>query len=362
MSANDDLIDRFIDHQVDLAGYSNQVVRRFIAVLNRTDSRLAAELDRLLQQVTPSTFNMERLQAQLATVRTLLAAAYSELGQEVGTELQRFTELEVEWLTQTMREVLPVQVSWAAVSAEAVYSAALARPFQGTLLRDALTNEGEATARRVRQAIAQGFVEGKTNQQIIRDVIGTRAKGYGDGLLERSRRDVEAIVRTAVMHHAGFAQDRAMEANEDIIKAVMWSATLDLRTSSDCRLRDKKLYHPVTHRPIGHSYPWLGGAGRAHWRCRSASIPILKSYREMGLDLEGDPNASTTRASLDGQVPAETDYGAWLKRQSKARQDEVLGPERAALFRDGKLSLEAMYDMKGRYLTLEELTRKVRGA
>lgn len=360
MSANDELFDAAIGHQVDLAAYSNSVVRRMIALLNRTDARLAAELDRVLQQVDAATFNMERLQALLSSVRALLSAAYADAGGELATELQRFTEVELQWLSQTMREVLPVQVSWATVSAEAVYSAALSRPFQGTLLRDALANEGEATARRVRQAIAQGFVEGRTNQQIIRDVIGTRAKGYSDGLLERSRRDVEAIVRTAVMHHAGFAQDRAMEANEDIIKAVRWSAALDTRTSETCRPRDGKLYHPVTHKPIGHSFPWLGGPGRAHWRCRSASVPVLKSWREIGLDIDGEPNASSTRASMDGQIPAETSYGEWLQRQSAARQDEVLGPERAKLLREGRLTLEQMYDQKGRYLTLEALRAKLR--
>ena len=31
-----------------------------------------------------------------------------------------------------------------------------------------------------------------------------------------------------------------------------------------------------------------------------------------------------TRASMDGQVPADQTFGQWIKRQSAARQDQVL--------------------------------------
>lgn len=58
---------------------------------------------------------------------------------------------------------------------------------------------------------------------------------------------------------------------------------------------------------------------------------------------------------MDGQIPAMTTYLEWLKRQSHGRQDQVLGPVRAQLFRAGKLSLRDMYDHRGRWLTLDEL-------
>lgn len=44
-----------------------------------------------------------------------------------------------------------------------------------------------------KEAIAQGFVEGKTTDQIIRELRGTRAKGYIDGLIQKDRRDIEAV-------------------------------------------------------------------------------------------------------------------------------------------------------------------------
>lgn len=354
-TANELLFDEAVRHQVDLAKYSNQVVRRIIALLNRSDERLYAELVTTLDRMDANSFTVQRLEALLGSFRALNAQAYAQIGQELRQELRDFLDYEVQYQAQALRSVLPAVVSVASVSAEVAYAAALARPFQGLLLSGALADLEAEKAKRVRIAIAQGFSESKTVAQIVREIRGTKAKGYADGIWEIDRRNAQAIVRTALGHMAGFAKDRSVEANADIIKALKWSATLDLRTSAPCRLRDGKLYEPVTHKPIGHSYPWGQGPRRFHWNCRSFQVEILKSFRELGIDLDGSANLEGTRASLDGQVPKETTYSDWLKRQSAARQNEVLGPTRAALLRNGGLSLEDMYSTKGVYRTLDEL-------
>ncbi len=78
----------------------------------------------------------------------------------------------------------------------------------------------------------------------------------------------------------------------------------------------------------------------------------------MGIDIEGDANIASTRASLDGQIPADKSYADWIKQQSAARQDEVLGATRGKLLREGGLKMEDLYSQKGQYLTLEELRKK----
>ncbi len=150
-----------------------------------------------------------------------------------------------------------------------------------------------------------------------------------------------------------------MDANQDIIKAVVWSATLDTRTSAPCRARDQKQYSVPEHKPIGHSLPWGGGPGRFHWRCRSHQTMVLKSNKELGIDAPDVMMKNGTRASMDGQVPANLSYGDWLQKQSAARQDEILGPGRAKMLRDGKLKFEDMYGSKGQYLTLAQLQAKI---
>lgn len=89
---------------------------------------------------------------------------------------------------------------------------------------------------------------------------------------------------------------------------------------------------------------------------------MLKSLAEItGLDIRADWPEST-RASMDGQVPKATTYGEWLQRQTAARQDEVVGPTRGRLMREGKLPFDALYTNRGEYLTLEKLRERHPGA
>lgn len=357
MGANDALMDAAIAHQIDITKYSNGVVRRMIAILNRSDSRLFAELVIALEQLDPTSFTVERLESMLGSVRALNAQAYAEVDRELRQELRDFTDYEVSYQRMTLESVLPAQISVAAVSAEQVYAAALARPFQGVILKGALDDLDAGKARRIRQTIAQGFVEGKSNTEIVRELRGTRALKYADGLLEIDRRYLQSIVQTAVAHTANFARERFIDANADLMKGVMWSAKLDLRTSDFCRIRDHKLWD-TNYKPIGHSIPWAGGPP-GHFNCRSGVVPVMKSFSDLlGTEIDESQFPEGTRASLDGQLPANQTYNEWLTRQSAARQDEVLGPTRGKLLREGKLPADQMYSARGDFLTLDELRKK----
>ncbi len=352
-SVNEALLDEAISHQIDLARYTNGVVERMVGVLNRTDKRLMAELEKALARLPATSFTVERLEAMLGSVRALNAQAYAQLGQELQRELQDFVQYEAAYQGKLLETALPVQVSVSSITAEQVYTAALARPFQGALLKGWLDDMEADKAKRIRRAVAQGYVEGKTTAKIVQEMRGTRAKGFSDGIIEITRRNAESVTRTALSHMAGVTRDRFYEANSDILKAVGWVATLDGRTTPECRVRDGKQYTPVDHKPIGHKLQWGGGPGRLHWCCRSASFPIVKSLTEMGLN--GDEFTPTTRASMDGQVPAQITYSGWLKKQHPRKQAEILGKDRAALFRTGKLPIEKFQDDKGKTLTLKEL-------
>ena len=83
---------------------------------------------------------------------------------------------------------------------------------------------------------------------------------------------------------------------------------------------------------------------------------MLCSFSELGIDVDELPPGE--RASMDGAVPAETTFAAWIKRQSAARQDQVLGATRGKLMRAGGLDLPAFYDNKGTMLTLDELRQR----
>jgi hypothetical protein len=357
-SVNEALRDADISHQVDLQQYANGVVRKMIALLNRTDSDLSAQLVAALEKMPPESFNVTRLEQLLASVRDLNTQAYAALSGELHTELADLAEYESGYQAQLFRSVIPAQivaqVDIATVGVEQVYAAAMARPFQGRLMKEWASTIEESRMVRIRDAVRIGYVENQPISEIVKRVRGTKAKGYSDGIIEVDRRHAEAVVRTAISHTAAFTRNRFLTANSDLIKAVIWTSTLDSRTSEGCRLRDGLKYTPDEHKPIGHKVPWLAGPGALHWNCRSTSVPVTKSWGELGGVDIGEFNAET-RASMDGQVPGETTYAEWLKKQSAGRQDEILGATRGKLMREGGLNLDRFYNEKGKTLTLAEI-------
>src|SRR5690606_37920381 len=129
-----------------------------------------------------------------------------------------------------------------AVGENQVYAAARARPFQGRLLREwAKSNEADRMTR-VRAAVRTGYLDGRTTPQIVREIRGTKAAGFADGILEIDRRHAEAVVRTALSHTASVAREQFYQANDDIMGDEVWISTLDSKTSHICRLRSGKRY------------------------------------------------------------------------------------------------------------------------
>jgi hypothetical protein len=360
-TANQRLFHEAVAHSINLSRYGAGVVRQIIGLLNATDDRLTAALAAALAQVEPSSFTVGRLESLLGSVREINAAAYRAAFGAIPGEMRTLADYEAAYQVDLLANVLPgdVQLEFQLfrVSVDQVYAAAISRPFQGGLLKDWAASAEANRLTTIRNAIRSGFVEGRTTDQIIRDIRGTKAKGYRDGRLDGSRRGLAAIVQTALSHTAETAREEVYEANGDVIKAARWVSTLDTQTSPPCRLRDGLLYTAdKAHKPIGHKVPWLAGPGRLHFCCRSVSSPVTKSFRELGLDI--DEIGPGTRASMDGQVAADLTYGDWLKKQSAARQDEILGPARAALMRKGGLPFDSFYSPRGEVLTLDQLRQR----
>lgn len=358
-TVNEIIQDESVAHAVSLQQYSLGVVRKIIATLNRSDARLMVALAEALDRMPAESFTVERLELLLTSVRQINAAAYAQVAQELQAELKDLAGYELGWQQQLFQTTIPapVQVHFpiAQVSVEQAYAAAMARPFQGRLLRDwASTIEADRLAK-VRNAVRQGYVEGKTVSQIVSEIRGTRVNNYADGFLQRPRKDLEAVVRTAINHTAATARTEFVSANSDIIKAERWVSTLDTKTSAQCRVRDQLQYTADTHKPIGHKIPWLQGPGKLHFNCRSTSSPVTKSWRELGIPL--DEMSPGERASMDGQVPDDQNYNQWLGKQSDSRIEQVLGPERFKLYKSGGVKLDEFYSPTGQWYTIDQLKR-----
>ena len=354
-TVNEKLLDHSIQHSIDSICYSNGVVRRMISLLTRVEPDLIVKISAALERLPNESFTVQRLDNLLKGVRELNAEAYKSLLVAMESELHDLVIYEAEYQQGLFEAVIPVKLSIAPVNVESVYAAAVSRPFQSRLMKEWAQSLEEGKAIRIRDALRHGYVQGETIDQMVTRIRGTRAKGYADELLEIDRRNAAAVVRTATSHVSGFVRDRFYEDNEDIVKSIQWISTLDGRTSSVCRAHDHHTYSNDTHKPLDGGPLWGAGPGRIHWNCRSTSVPVLKSWRELGIDINDEP--PSTRASIDGQVPESTTYGQWLGKRSVSEQDDILGKSRGKLFRAG-MPMERFVDRAGAELTLAEMRVK----
>lgn len=341
-------LDEIIRHNIDLTRYSNHAVRRMLGILNRADSDIFAVLIAALERLPAQSYTVEYLEAMLGSVRALVAQAREAATVDLGGSMRDLAGLEADWQFTLYRNSLPITTNLAQVTAEQAYVAAYSRPFQGRLLKEWGASLEADKMTRIRSAVRMGYLEGKPTAKIVQEIRGTRANKWQDGLIEIDRRHAEAVTRTALSHTAGVTRERFWNANADILGDEVWISTLDGRTSQLCRIRDHLHYDPKTHAPLGHKIPYGAGPGRLHWCCRSTSCRLLAGQKEF----------PGTRASAGGQVEAGTTYGAWLKRQPAAVQDDVLGTTRGALFRRGDLTIDQFSNDKGKLLTIDQLRER----
>lgn len=349
-----DTVTLLVLHSVNFGRYSAGVSARLVAQLNRADADLFGRLYSLLEGAPAGLSDQAAyLTSVLGSVRDLNAQAYGAVLAGAQSEVLAVAALEAAF-NGALYAAAAGQVPLAAVGADAVYAAALSRPFQGRLLKESFADLGAARLRRMRDVVRTGFVTGKPNADIVRELRGTKAAGFADGWVNVDRRHLDTVVHTALQHTAATAREQFFEANKSVIASQIWLSTLDSHTSPACIARSGRRYtaHETTPKPIGHAVPWCTpqgcGPGRAHYRCRSVAVALLP----------GQEALLGQRSSADGPVDAALSYSDWLTRQTDHTQNEVLGARRAALFRDGGLKLDRFTTERGDWLTLDELKKK----
>jgi SPP1 gp7 family putative phage head morphogenesis protein len=173
----------------------------------------------------------------------------------------------------------------------------------------------------------------ETLTQATARLRGTSEQGFQDGVMARARSDAARLAQTQVTSAVTQARELLGMANAGVQFVLIHSSIIDSSTSYICLGRHGLMY-TLGHEPISHSIPYLGGTPY-HPNCRSTIIIGLRQ---------------------GGALTQET-LTTWLRRQGAAFQDELLGPTRARMLREGTLSTprQLLDSVSGRPLTLEEL-------
>lgn len=309
-------------HAVFVERLKAKAVRDILALLDKLGGDLftqvaASDLEDLTRR---------EVQSLLARLNRTTKAAYGPINGDIETILRDFGAYEGDWQGSMLKRTGLV-VDLGVASDSDIWAAVNSQPFEGRFLKDWVAGLEAGTSRRIREAVTQGYADGRSAVEVARDIRGTRSR---KGIFDMSRRGAEMVVRTAFTHTATAARSRTYAANPTI-KQEQWVAVLDGRTTAICRSRDGKFYD------VGE-----GPRPPAHPNCRSTMVPVT----------------SKNKARLDKRDT----YQDWLEAQSPALQDDILGKAKGELFREGGLTVDRFVNRAGQEMTLDQLKAADRAA
>lgn len=316
--SDDPEYDATVRHLVYVERYKADLARRIVAmVATLTDDVYGLVSTSELESLTP-----RQISKLLRQVEAMVATGYEPITEAVNAAVRDFGEYEAEWQSDMLART-GVVADLAVPSTADLWAAANARPFEGKLLADWLADADTNAADRVVRAIRQGYVDGTGSLEIAREIRGTKTR---KGIMDISKNGAAAMARTAIANTAVVAKEQSYKSRRSI-QEVQWVSVLDHRTTPICQARDGNIY------PKGE-----GPRPPAHIGCRSTIIPVTRGNKEALKDRET--------------------YQDWLERQSAAVQNDILGPTRGKLYREGGYTVDRFVDKSGQEYTLDQLRAK----
>ena len=405
-TANQIYFDAAIRHQIGIRNLTTSQVHELVGVLEKADQDLVNRLERIIgpsvgKPFSPSSERFKKLVTQIKAARTV---ALRQIKKDFKNNLIDLAKIEEEFERRMLAESLPVEIDFETIPPETLTAILQNKPITAgpsgaKTLDQWFTSLERVDLERIISAVQLGILEGQSIKDIVARVVGTRSLGFQDGILSLSRVNLEAIVRTAVNSISNTAREAVWDANQDIMEYLIWTATLDGRTSAICRSRDGQivvlgdnpkpskgvLLNPQSARPPAHvncrsimvaTFNRDGIVERIGERpfVRSADSPKKRQidFREQAKAKAGEEWASMTQAQRRqatksianawadkhiGQVPSSVTYQEWLTGQPADFQDQVLGKTKGKLFRTGKVTVQDFVTLQGNAVTLKQLSK-----
>ena len=349
---SDQLLDLIVERSVALlrleAQHRREVARILVSVQSELIGRLAnADL---------TGDQRARLNRLLSEVKQYLGETYTSIAQQQAQHAFELMQAEALFVVDAINARAGFNLM-AKLSTDVLRALATDLLIQGAPSAEWWARQAADTTFQFATQMRLGIAQGETIGELVRRIRGAPTKGIA-GIMPVARRNAEALVRSSVATVLNAARLGVYKANADVLAGVQQISTLDGRTTPVCIAYSGAVWD-LEGKPIrGTTLPFNGGPPR-HWNCRSTLLPVTKTFRELGINRDEVP--AGTRASMDGQVAADLSFADWLKRKPQSFQDDLLGPGRADLWRDGKITLQQLLDATGRELTLDELHKRFGG-
>jgi len=352
ISINEQLRNSIIAHSHYVERFKLMEVKKIQAILKRAENDLKEVLNKYSDIEVWTVAKQKKI---LAEVEALQKVYSGELQTTLLQDLKEYGGYEASFYAKEIQKVVDsvnFGISVSTITPSKVYAVATNNPIMFTtgqtfVLRTFIKQFNVNNVNYVNQALKQSFLLGETTAQARRKLFSE------GGLYLKSYNAASTLVRTSFSHFASQARHLTYNENKDVVKGYQWVSTLDERTSDTCISLDSLYW--LYDAPEKSTLP-SEITPPAHMNCRSATVPITRSWRELGIDLDEAPEG--TRASMNGQVPASISYREWLETQSASMQKDVLGAVRYDMYKKGEIKIDSFYSRDGRMYSLNELKKK----
>ncbi|QNX29299.1 minor capsid protein [Acinetobacter seifertii] len=352
---NKNLLEVLTQHQAYLYRASSQSVNQLLGLFNDDTNEMLSKLRDLLDELSDS----EKIAlaggryttSNLKEIRDLISQWFSSVNSSLPEAFAVSATAMAVYEANYIAKLYGAKIS--KPDGEKLFSAAKKVPLAGgALVDDLLSRIAENARQKVEYAIRDGISTGKTNQEIIQRIRGTKRLNYEDGILNSSKSDIDRTVRTVRSHVVNQAYlDSFNKIGFEYVKLV---ATLDGRTSKLCASLDGTVWEindPAKRVPPLHPH------------CRSILVPVDKDGRLFGQrpfvmdERKVKDIPKDERSQLIGQLDANTTFKEFFSKTDDFFQKEWLGPKRYKIYKEGKFDFEKFFDPEGRLYTLDQLRK-----
>lgn len=349
------LLEVLTQHQAYLYRASSQSVNELLGLFNDDTNAMLSKLRDLLDELSDSEkialAGGKYTTSNLKEIRDLISQWFSSVNSNLPEAFAVSATAMAVYEANYIAKLYGAKIS--KPDGGKLYSAAKKVPLAGgALVDDLLSRIAESARQKVEYAIRDGISSGKTNQEIIQRIRGTKRLNFEDGLLNTTKSDIDRTVRTVRSHVANQAY---LDSYKKIgFEYVRFVSVLDGRTSKLCASLDGTIWE--INDPSKRVPP-------LHPHCRSILVPVDKDGQLVGdrpfvmderkvKDIPKDE-----RSQLIGQLDANTTFREFFKKTDDFFQKEWLGPKRYKLYKEGEFDFEKFFDPDGRLYTLDQLRK-----
>lgn len=365
-----------VKNQVDVTRYAETVKLYVQSLLSGIQDKIVGQLaGKDPTEPVRTQYQQQRLQQILGEVNALIDQGYKGIKEETSSSLYDFARVQQASVLGIVNGHIGTELLTHALTNEQLKQIASDTLINGAKSADWWSKQTEEMKFAFEREMREGMVRGESLGELIQRVRGKRAwkdqpsRDAVPGFFDKSYVQAEALVRTSVMTVANQTHLDVYAANADVISAIQWISTLDLRTTPTCQGLDGKSWDVKTLAPIGHELQFPGPT--AHWNCRSTQIPITKTWEQLAtknkeLARKMDEIPDSTRASMDGQVSQKMTYEDFLNKLPEEKQKDILG-NKYDLWNKTKglpvtdptrVTLADMLNQRGNPLSLSEFAEK----